>query len=66
MTKFLIRIIRKGCRETLLREVFHGTELEAEQRLGELWNKHCAHDGNDRFRAIMTDYPDRNVRHTIN
>ena len=64
--KYLLRINRKNCRETIVREVFHGTSLDAEKRLGELWNQYAAHDGNDRFRATMTDYPSRRVVHSIN
>jgi hypothetical protein len=63
---YVLRIVRKNCRETIVREVFIGSSLDAERRLGDLWNKHAAHDGNDRFRATMADYKTCRVLHSIN
>jgi hypothetical protein len=64
--KYTLRIILNGCRETMLRYFFEGTELAAERRLSELWNQHAAHDGNDRFRATLADYRSRRILQTIN
>ncbi|MEY9235373.1 hypothetical protein ABIF78_007696 [Bradyrhizobium japonicum] len=64
--KYTLRISRKGCRETIVREVFDGSELAAERRLSELWNQHAAHDGNDRFRATLADHRSRRILQTIN
>jgi hypothetical protein len=64
--KYTLKVSRKHCRETIIREVFEGSELAAEQRLGELWNQYAAHDGNDRFRGTMADYSSRRVLSSIN
>lgn len=63
---YVLTIYRKGCRETIIRETFEGSNLAAEKRLGDLWNKYAAYDGNDRFRATMADYRTRRVLHSIN
>ena len=63
--RYVIKIARKNCRETILREDFTGTALDAERRLADLWNKHAAHDGNNRFRATLTDWRTRRILHAI-
>ena len=64
--KYTLKISRKNCRETIVREVFENAELDAEKRLAALWNKHAAHDGNDYFRATLADYSTRRVLQSIN
>jgi hypothetical protein len=64
--RYTLKISRKNCRETIVREIFDGSRLQAEKRLSELWNRHAAHDGNNRFRATLADYRSRRVLHSIN
>jgi hypothetical protein len=40
--------------ETLVAETFVGAELKAEQRMGDLWNKHAAHLPDRGIVATMT------------
>jgi hypothetical protein len=64
--RYILKIARKNCRETIVREIFEGNVLDAERRLAELWNQHAAHDGNDRYRATMTEFNTRRLLHSIN
>ena len=64
--RYVLKIIRKNCRETIVSEQFCGTALDAERRLAELWNEYAAHDGDNRFRATMAERRTRYVLHTIN
>jgi len=64
--KFTLTIYRKNCREIIIREIFEGESLAAERRLSDLWNRHAAFDGNNRFRATMAEYSMRRVLQSIN
>jgi hypothetical protein len=47
-----ITVKRRGCNEVVSAETFTGTELQAEQRMGEVWNDGpCMQPG--RFRATL-------------
>lgn len=47
-----ITVKRRGCDEPQITEIFTGTELQAEKRLGDVWNEgYCMQPG--RFRATL-------------